>query len=149
MTSASSNETSVSHLTKDSQSASGAPRLLGERFKRQFCGTFQTFTGLAPTGANGPNQTLAAVPNAAPQLSHCCHSCIAQHFHHGSDRVADGAVVPVCRSTCVIRTVSERDFHRRLCYRRPMARNLSVKKACGCRGHSYFREGTKCLFTCS
>ena len=32
--------------------------MLGERFKRQLCGTFQTFAGLAPTGAYGPVRTF-------------------------------------------------------------------------------------------
>jgi hypothetical protein len=35
---------------------------------------------LAPTNMNGPNRTLAAPYNAAVQLSHCGHSCMAQHF---------------------------------------------------------------------
>jgi hypothetical protein len=29
---------------------------------------------------DGPNRTLAAPYNAAVQLSHCGHSCMAQHF---------------------------------------------------------------------
>jgi hypothetical protein len=29
---------------------------------------------------NGPKPPLADVSDAAPQLSHCCHSSTAQHF---------------------------------------------------------------------
>jgi len=35
---------------------------------------------LAPTNMNGPNRTLAVAYSAAVQLSHCGHSCMAQHF---------------------------------------------------------------------
>jgi hypothetical protein len=30
-------------------------------------------------GASGPKRTLGIMGRAAVQLSHCCHSCIAQH----------------------------------------------------------------------
>jgi len=37
-------------------------------------------TSLLKTDANGPLPPLADVSDAAPQLSHCSHSCKAQHF---------------------------------------------------------------------
>jgi hypothetical protein len=46
---------------------------------------------LAPTNMNGPNRTLAAPYNAAVQLSHCGHSCMAQHFCRLKRRCADKA----------------------------------------------------------
>ena len=46
---------------------------------------------LAPTNMNGPNRTLAVPYNAAAQLSHCGHSCMAQHFCRLKRRCADQA----------------------------------------------------------
>jgi len=47
---------------------------------------------LAPTNMDDPNRTLAAPYNAAVQLSHCGHSCMAQHFCRLKRRCADKAV---------------------------------------------------------
>jgi hypothetical protein len=41
----------------------------------------------------GPNRTLAVPYNAGVQLSHCRHSCMAQHFCRLKRRCADQAVI--------------------------------------------------------
>jgi YD repeat-containing protein len=48
--------------------------------------------------ALGPKPTLPGQRDAAVQLSHCCHSCVAQHFHKRNDGSADGAVIRPKRS---------------------------------------------------
>ncbi|MFT7222051.1 MAG: hypothetical protein ACI8Z1_003674, partial [Candidatus Azotimanducaceae bacterium] len=48
---------------------------------------------LAPTNMNGPYQPFADCLNAAMQLSHCGHSCIAQHFGGSNVGQPDKAAV--------------------------------------------------------
>ncbi|WP_299751534.1 hypothetical protein, partial [uncultured Boseongicola sp.] len=52
---------------------------------------------LAPTNMNGPNRTFTAPYNAAVQLSHCGHSCMAQHFCRLKRRCADRADINQAR----------------------------------------------------
>jgi hypothetical protein len=44
-----------------------------------------------PTNMNGPDQPFDPSTSAAVQLSHSCHSCIAQHFRNPNDGSADGS----------------------------------------------------------
>ena len=53
---------------------------------------------LAPTNMDDPNRTLAAPYNAAVQLSHCGHSCMAQHFCRLKRRCADETVIQTGQS---------------------------------------------------
>jgi hypothetical protein len=48
---------------------------------------------IAPTNMNGPLRTLAVPYNAGVQLSHCGHSCMAQHFCQLKRRCADKTVI--------------------------------------------------------
>jgi hypothetical protein len=53
------------------------------------CGTERPFYQSKTHAASGPILTFATQINAAVQLSHCCHSCGAQHFHRRNDGSAD------------------------------------------------------------
>jgi hypothetical protein len=44
--------------------------------------------------ATGPQETLIGHLNAAVQLSHSCHSCIAQHLQRRNDGTTDSAIYP-------------------------------------------------------
>jgi len=54
---------------------------------------------LAPTNMNGPDQPFDPSTSAAVQLSHSCHSCIAQHFRNPND----GSAGLTCRLTFLLK----------------------------------------------
>jgi hypothetical protein len=56
-----------------------------------------------------PNRTLAAPYNAAVQLSHCGHSCMAQHFCRLKRRCAD--LTAVGRTCFNVRTLTILTFN--------------------------------------